>query len=125
MSSIALVGAGGHGKVVAEIAELNGYNKIVFFDDKYPQLEKVGSWPIEGLIKNLKQRSKDFNEVIVTNFLTGFGRQRAVNENVIGSDSKCDLCPLNLGPSCENDIQTLSIFVSRDLKLHDLTLVRS
>ena len=66
MSSIALVGAGGHGKVVAEIAELNGYNKIVFFDDKYPQLEKVGSWPIEGLIKNLKHRSKDFNEVMVT-----------------------------------------------------------
>ena len=30
MSSIALVGAGGHGKVVAAIAELNGYNKIFF-----------------------------------------------------------------------------------------------
>ena len=84
MSSIALVGAGGHGKVVAEIAELNGYNKIVFFDDKYPQLEKVGSWPIEGLIENLKQRSKEFNEVIVTigdnltraNFADEFGRNQ-------------------------------------------------
>ena len=31
--SIIIIGAGGHGKVVAEIAGLNGYTEIIFLDD--------------------------------------------------------------------------------------------
>ena len=31
--SLLIVGAGGHGKVVKEIAEALGYNKIAFLDD--------------------------------------------------------------------------------------------
>jgi UDP-N-acetylbacillosamine N-acetyltransferase len=33
MSKIAIYGAGGHGKVVADIAKRNGYDEIVFVDD--------------------------------------------------------------------------------------------
>ena len=33
MKSIAILGASGHGKVVAEIAELCGFDSIIFFDD--------------------------------------------------------------------------------------------
>ena len=37
---IVLIGAGGHGLVLADIAKLNGYDEIVFLDDaenkKYP-----------------------------------------------------------------------------------------
>ena len=31
--SLVIIGAGGHGRVCAEIAELNGYQKILFLDD--------------------------------------------------------------------------------------------
>ena len=30
---IVIIGASGHGKVVADIAKLNGYQEIVFVDD--------------------------------------------------------------------------------------------
>ena len=35
MKSIAILGASGHGKVVAEIAELTGFDEVVFFDDAW------------------------------------------------------------------------------------------
>ena len=31
---LAIIGAGGHGKVVGEIAQMNNYTNINFFDDK-------------------------------------------------------------------------------------------
>lgn len=48
MKSIVLVGAGGHGKVVAEIAELNGYTNISFLDNAYPDRLENGAWNICG-----------------------------------------------------------------------------
>lgn len=33
MNKLIIIGAGGHGRVIAEIAELNGYNDISFLDD--------------------------------------------------------------------------------------------
>ena len=33
MNRLMIVGAGGHGKVVADIATQNGYSDIVFLDD--------------------------------------------------------------------------------------------
>ena len=33
MKKIAIIGASGHGKVVADIARLNQYQEIVFLDD--------------------------------------------------------------------------------------------
>lgn len=33
MKSLVIFGAGGHGRVVADVAKLNGYNNIVFLDD--------------------------------------------------------------------------------------------
>ena len=66
MNSIALVGAGGHGKVVADIAAQKGYKKIEFFDDNYPQKQKLGPWPIMGRVDALKGNIGDYNKVIVT-----------------------------------------------------------
>ena len=37
---LAIIGAGGHGKVVGEIALLNKYKTIDFFDDKLTQSKK-------------------------------------------------------------------------------------
>lgn len=47
MKKIAIIGASGHGKVIADIALLNGYDKIVFLDDK-EGLESIGEYPVVG-----------------------------------------------------------------------------
>lgn len=42
-----IIGAGGHGKVVADAAEKSGqWQRIVFVDRLYPRLELCGSWSV-------------------------------------------------------------------------------
>ena len=50
--NIAIIGAGGHGKVVGEIASLNNYKTINFFDDK---ANKINEFPftISGTFNDL------------------------------------------------------------------------
>jgi sugar O-acyltransferase (sialic acid O-acetyltransferase NeuD family) len=43
---IRILGAGGHGRVVAEIAALNGYTDIEFADARYPALTQNLIWPV-------------------------------------------------------------------------------
>ena len=47
MKQLLIIGASGHGKVVADIAELNGYDSILFFDDN-DRLKKCGKYPVVG-----------------------------------------------------------------------------
>ncbi len=42
-----IIGASGHGKVVADIAKLNGYTDIVFLDDN-DQVKECGGYPVVG-----------------------------------------------------------------------------
>ena len=47
MSRLIIVGAGGHGKVCADVAELMGkWDEIVFVDRKFPEVECCGVWPV-------------------------------------------------------------------------------
>ena len=48
---LAIIGASGHGKVIAEIAELLDY-EVCFFDDAYPEKSQVEHWPIKGCFKD-------------------------------------------------------------------------
>lgn len=48
MRRIAIVGAGGHGRVVADAAELAGWNEVIFYDDAWPRKSVTGSWPVVG-----------------------------------------------------------------------------
>jgi len=48
MKNLLLIGASGHGKVVAEIAQINGYRNIVFLDGAYPKKTKIGRWEVVG-----------------------------------------------------------------------------
>lgn len=48
LGTCAILGASGHGKVVAEIAELNGYSDIHFYDDRWPELRNIEHWNIVG-----------------------------------------------------------------------------
>jgi sugar O-acyltransferase (sialic acid O-acetyltransferase NeuD family) len=58
MKDLAILGASGHGKVVAEVAELNGWC-VTFFDDAFPDITQVAHWKVVGrserLIANLHQ----------------------------------------------------------------------
>lgn len=50
MKRLIIVGASGHGKVIADIAEKNGYKDIVFLDDDEGKLECAG-FPVVGKTK--------------------------------------------------------------------------
>ena len=50
MKKIAILGASGHGKVVADIAKKNGYDSIVFLDDDETVIS-CGAYPVIGKTK--------------------------------------------------------------------------
>jgi len=65
-SSILIVGAGGHGRVVADAARLSGqWGKIAFIDDRYPELVSAGSWPVIGTVAELDRLASDWGEVVI------------------------------------------------------------
>ena len=49
---LAVVGASGHGKVIADIAEQLGYT-VNFYDDAYPSKLHIEHWPIHGTCADL------------------------------------------------------------------------
>lgn len=61
----AVLGASGHGKVVAEIAELNGYNQIDFFDDRWPDIQFVEHWQVCGNSSALLSNCKQYDAVFI------------------------------------------------------------
>lgn len=65
MKSCAILGASGHGKVVAEIAELNGYQNITFFDDRWPSLTSVEHWGVAGDTAVLLATASEYDLVVV------------------------------------------------------------
>lgn len=51
MNTLIIIGAGGHGRVVADCAQAsNKYKKIVFLDDCYPERTTNHSWEIIGKV---------------------------------------------------------------------------
>ncbi|MGR6860413.1 acetyltransferase [Aliivibrio salmonicida] len=65
MPTLAILGASGHGKVLADIAELNGYKKIIFFDDAWPEKSQLDNWQISGDSDVLIARLSEFSACIV------------------------------------------------------------
>lgn len=49
-----ILGAGGHGMVVADIARALGFERICFLDDRWPGLSHVLKWPVVGKFKDLQ-----------------------------------------------------------------------
>lgn len=64
MKRLAIIGASGHGKVVAEIAQINGWDEIVFYDDN-PQKKTVNTWKVKGNIDGFISKSQKFNGFFV------------------------------------------------------------
>ncbi|MCR5629806.1 acetyltransferase [Eubacterium sp.] len=47
MKKLVIIGASGHGKVVADIAKLNGYDEIIFLDNN-PNIKECCGFPVMG-----------------------------------------------------------------------------
>ena len=62
---IAILGAGGHGKVVADIAQSVGWNEIVFFDDVIGESLICDRWRVEGTSQSLEGRLSEFSGIFV------------------------------------------------------------
>lgn len=65
MKRLAILGASGHGKVVADAAELSGWDEVVFFDDAWPKCSKNSVWPVVGNTADLLAAIKEFSGVAV------------------------------------------------------------
>lgn len=56
MSDLIILGAGGHGRVVADCAAAAGWNNIRLLDDRFPNLVMAGPWPVVGRIDEWRGR---------------------------------------------------------------------
>lgn len=68
---LAILGASGHGKVVADAALEAGWKQVVFFDDAWPEVNENGCWSVVGTSRDLISRLADFDGVVV-----GIGNNR-------------------------------------------------
>ena len=65
MNTLALLGASGHGKVVADVALAARWKSVVFFDDAWPYRADNGHWPVVGNTAALLANLSQFDGVIV------------------------------------------------------------
>lgn len=80
MRKLAIIGASGHGKVIADIAVQNRYEEIVFFDDDVSIQECCG-YPVIGKIANAKEIDADIivgigNPIIRKKIQDSFGEKK-------------------------------------------------
>jgi sugar O-acyltransferase (sialic acid O-acetyltransferase NeuD family) len=82
MRRLALLGASGHGKVVADMAVLAGWESVEFFDDAWPQFHQNGPWPVVGNHATLLTRLAQFDGVVVAigNSSIRWAKQKALQE---------------------------------------------
>ncbi|NYT60525.1 NeuD/PglB/VioB family sugar acetyltransferase [Alcaligenaceae bacterium] len=81
MNNLAILGAGGHGRVVADAALSMGWQRIEFYDDAWPNLLQCLSFPVVGTVKDfVKTSPKNHDGVIV-----------AIGNNALRADMLRDL----------------------------------
>jgi sugar O-acyltransferase (sialic acid O-acetyltransferase NeuD family) len=66
MNQLLILGAGGHGKVVAETAlASNEWDKIAFLDDAFPSQKRVLSWSVLGILDDANGLIKEYPDLAV------------------------------------------------------------
>jgi len=65
MKKLALLGAGGHARVIADMALISEWSSVSFFDDAWPDKSKNGEWDVAGNISMLIENISNFDGVIV------------------------------------------------------------
>lgn len=65
-NTLAILGAGGHGKVVADAALLNSeWSDVVFFDDNHPSIVNNSRWTVAGTSSDLFNDHHQFSGLVV------------------------------------------------------------
>lgn len=83
---LAILGASGHGKVVADAAGLTGWDEVVVFDDAWPEVTQNGPWTVVGDTATLLEDVKVFDGVVV-----------AIGNNQIRQQKQCELAASGAG----------------------------
>lgn len=66
MPGLLIIGAGGHGKVVADTAmTMNYWDKIAFMDDLYPQIKSLLYFPVLGTIDECLFFQGEYQDLVV------------------------------------------------------------
>ncbi len=66
MKKLLIIGAGGHGKVVADIARQSGqWREIAFLDDRYSHITKVHEWPVLESINMAGDFLTEYKEAVI------------------------------------------------------------
>ncbi|MBA4696765.1 MAG: acetyltransferase [Legionella sp.] len=65
MGTLAILGAGGHGKVVADAALSAGWEKVIFFDDGWPVLKQHSMGAVVGNSAAFWSGVRSFDGVII------------------------------------------------------------
>ncbi|MEJ7930602.1 acetyltransferase [Ramlibacter sp. AN1015] len=65
MKRLAILGCGGHGKVVADTAIAAGWDTIDFFDDRWPEAPNNDHWQVVGDTAELLRRKGRYEGVVV------------------------------------------------------------
>lgn len=65
MKTLAILGASGHGKVVADLASCQDWTSIHFFDDAWPGNSKIGGWDVIGNTDKLVETINSYHGVVV------------------------------------------------------------
>lgn len=82
MKKLALLGASGHGKVVADAALAGDWDAVEFFDDAWPQRQDNDPWPVTGDSTALLARLGEFAGVLVS---IGDGAVRLAHQEVLAA----------------------------------------
>ena len=93
MKKIAIIGASGHGKVVADIARLNQYEEIVFLDDN-PDIVECGTYKVDGTSREFRKYANRGYDLIVA---IGDAKIRQHIQEEIQGDGLC--CTTLIHPS--------------------------
>lgn len=106
MKRLAIVGAGGHGRVIADAAQCSGWTSIEFYDDAATG-EATGPWAIRGNTSLLLERLHEYEGVIIgigNNQIRSAMQQRL---RAAGAQLACVVHPAavvsrhaSLGPGC-------------------------
>ena len=65
MNKLAIYGAGGHGKVIADTAELLGWQTIHFFDENHSNYPQHELWDVVGGFVELSEKLDEYDGVVV------------------------------------------------------------
>ncbi|MEH6627088.1 MAG: acetyltransferase [Motiliproteus sp.] len=65
-TKLLILGAGGHGHVVADAAVAsNRWSSVAFLDDRFPELKRAAQWAVVDVIGNAKKWKHEYPQAVV------------------------------------------------------------